>query len=141
MAFRRTGAATIAALVVLSATSPAYAVPSGSFTGRTAQKRTVTFRVSKGKVRQFSFRARFGCSDGSGFTAGDSFTIRLRGARFRGTFATKDGALRTTISGTFKGRRASGTIRRTARFDANRHLAPGGALRCTIRTRFTARHR
>jgi len=47
-------------------------------------------------------------------------------------------ALATTIRGTFRGRRATGTVRRRAHFDSHRKLARTGSLTCVSSTRFRA---
>jgi hypothetical protein len=117
----------------------ASAVTAGRYTGHTADKRAVSFRVSGHRVRSFAFQARWRCDNGTGFVTHATFkAIKIRGRRFSGAFATHSGALATTIRGTFKGRGATGTIRRRAHFDSHRKLAPGGKLTCSVNTRFKA---
>ncbi len=90
-------------------------------------------------MRSFAFQAHWRCSDGTGFVTHATFkAIKIRGRRFSGAFATHSRALATTIRGRFKGRRASGTIRRRAHFDSQRRLARSGKLTCSVNTRFSA---
>jgi len=110
------------------------------FVGKTSQKRKVTFRTSAKSVRSFTFQARFVCSGRSGFVTRARFArIPRHGQRFSATFAASHGAVRTRISGRISGRRASGTIRRRATFNAARRLDPSGKLVCRSRVRWTAR--
>jgi hypothetical protein len=128
----------VVAALAFSVASAA-AVSAGSYSGHTADKRPVSFRVSGGSVRSFAFQARWRCNNGTGFVTHASFgSVKIRGQRFSGAFALRSGTLATTIRGTFKGRTATGTIRRRARFDRHRKLAPKGKLTCTVNTRFTA---
>ncbi len=132
----------VAVLALAVSAASASAVSGGSYTGRTADKRPVSFRVSGHRVRSFKFQARWRCDNGTGFVTHASFTvIKIRGNRFSGAFATHSRALATTIRGTLSGRKATGTIRRHARFNSQRRLARTGTLRCTVNTRFTARRR
>jgi len=126
--------------VVCFSVASASAVSGGRYTGRTADKRAVSFRVSGHRVRSFAFRARWRCDNGTGFVTHATFkAIKIRGHRFSSAFATRSRGLATTIRGTFKGRRATGTIRRRAHFDSHRKLARTGKLTCSVNTRFTAR--
>jgi len=114
----------------------------GKYTGKTADKRAVSFRVSGHRVRSFAFQARWRCTNGSGFVTRATFkSIKIRGRRFSGAYAVTAGSLATTIRGTLRGRRARGTIRRRAHFNSQRKLARNGALVCSVNTRFTARRR
>jgi len=128
----------VAALVFCVAS--ASAVTAGRYTGHTADKRAVSFRVSGHRVRSFAFQARWRCNNGTGFVTHATLkTIKIRGRRFSGAFATRSRSLATTIRGTFKGRKATGTIRRRAHFNSRRALARSGKLTCSVNTRFTAR--
>jgi hypothetical protein len=128
----------VAALAFSGATASAVSV--GSYTGHTADKRAVSFHVSGQRVRSFAFQARWRCNNGTGFVTHATFkAIKIRGTRFSGAFATKSHVISTTIRGSFAGRNATGTIRRRARFNSQRKLAPKGKLTCTVNTRFTAR--
>jgi hypothetical protein len=120
--------------------APAVGATSGRYVGHTSDKRSVSFRVSGGKVRNFSFQTRFQCSNHTGFVARATFApIKLRGQRFSAAFSNRAGSLKTTIKGTINGRRATGTIRRRATYNSARRLVRGGHLVCTSSTRFTAR--
>jgi len=120
----------------------ASAVTAGKYTGKTADKRAVSFRVSGQRVWSFAFQARWRCTNGSGFVTRATFkSIKIRGRRFSGAYAVTTGSLATTIRGTLRGRRATGTIRRRAHFNSQRKLARNGALVCSVNTRFTARRR
>jgi hypothetical protein len=129
-----------AVVALASSVTSASAVSVGRYTGHTADKRAVSFRVSGDRVRSFAFQARWRCNNGTGFVTHATFNaIKIRGRRFSGAFATNTGAVATTIRGTFAGRTATGTIRRRARFNSRRQLARTGKLTCTVNTRFTAR--
>ncbi len=120
--------------------TPALGATPGKYVGHTADKRPVSLLVSKTRVRSFSLQTRFTCSDGTGFVASATFgSMKLKRNRFNATFHNKPGSLRTTLKGSIHGRKASGTIRRRARFNAQRKLDPSGTLICTASTRFTAR--
>ncbi len=133
----------VGALVALAfSAASASAVTAGTFTGKTADQRAISFRVSGNHVRSFSFQARWRCNNGTGFVSRAKFaTIRIRGQRFSGAFANKSRSLATTIRGTFKGRTATGTIARRAHFNSHRRLARKGALVCSVNTPFSARRR
>ncbi len=127
----------VAALVFCVAS--ASAVTAGRYTGQTADKRAVSFRVSGNRVRSFAFQARWRCTNGTGFVSHATFkTIKIRGKRFSGAFANNTRSLATTIRGTFKGRKATGTISRRAHFNSRRELSRKGTLTCSVRTRFSA---
>lgn len=131
--------ATTAVLLGLIA-SPALAATPAKYTGRTADKRPVSLRVSKTRVRSFTLQTRFTCTNGTGFVASATLgSMKLKRNRFNATFHNKPGSLRTTLKGTIRGRKATGTIRRRARFNSQRKLDPAGSLICTVSTRFTAR--
>jgi len=122
----------VAAAVCCSVAS-ASAVSAGRYSGRTADNRVVSFVVSGHRVRTFAFQTRWRCDDGTGFVTRATFrAMRIRGHRFSRAFAV-------TIRGTFRGRRATGTIRRRAHFDSHRKLARTGSLTCVSSTRFRAR--
>ena len=89
----------------------------------------------------FTMQTRFRCNNRTGFVASATFLpMKLKRNRFNATFHNKPGSLRTTIKGSIRGRKASGTIRRRARFNTSRKLDPRGTLVCTSRIRFTAKH-
>jgi len=120
----------------------ASAVSAGRYTGHTADKRAVSFRVSGHRVRSFAFQARWRCNNGTGFVTHATFkAIKIRGRRFSGAFANRTRSLSTTVRGRFQGRKATGTIRRRAHFDRRRKLARRGKLTCSVNTRFTSRRR
>jgi hypothetical protein len=128
----------VAAAVCCSVAS-ASAVSAGRYTGQTADKRAVSFRVSGHRVRSFAFQTRWRCDNGTGFVTHATFAaMRIRGHRFSRAFAVASRALATTIHGTFRGRRATGTIRRRAHFDSHRKLARTGSLTCVSSTHFRA---
>jgi len=129
----------LAAAVCCSVAS-ASAVSAGRYTGQTTDKRAVSFRVSAHRVRSFAFQTRWRCNNATGFVTHATLkAIKIRGRRFSGAFAISSRALATTIRGTFKGRRATGTIRRRAHFNSHRKLARTGKLTCVATTRFSAR--
>ena len=131
--------APLVALALMSA--PALAATAGIYSGHTSDKRPVSFLVSAGKVRSFKLQARFACSNHTGFVASATFApMKIKRNRFKTTFHNKAGSLSTTITGVFRGRKATGTIRRRARFNTSRKLDPRGTLVCTVSTHYTAKH-
>ncbi len=119
---------------------PAFAATAGRYTGRTADKRPVSFTVRARRVRSFTMQTRFRCSDGTGFVATAKFLpMRIRRNRFNATFHNTARSLRTTIKGVIRGRKVTGTIRRRATFNSSRKLDPHGTLTCTVSTRYSAR--
>lgn len=134
--------ANLVAVALAVSAGSASAVGAGNYAGSTAQKRAVSFHVSGNAVRGFTFQARWRCNNRTGFVTHATFKfIKIRGGHFSAAFATKTRTLATTIKGSFKGRTASGTIRRRARFDKRRKLSRTGKLVCTVDTSFTARRR
>lgn len=131
-------AATTLALCLM--VTPAFGATPGRYVGHTSDKRPVSLVASKTRVRSFTLQTRFTCSNGTGFVASATFgSMKLKRNRFNATFHNKPGSLRTTLKGSIRGRKASGTIRRRARFNAQRKLDPSGTLVCTANTRFTAK--
>ena len=131
---------TTVTLVLALMSVSAFAATAGKYTGRTADKRPVSFVVRANRVRSFTMQTRFKCSNGTGFVASASFLpMKIKRNRFNATFHNTAGSLRTTIKGAIRGRRATGTIRRRARFNSSRKLDPRGTLVCSVRTRYTAR--
>lgn len=127
-------------LVLCLMATPAFGATPGKYAGHTTQKRPVSLVVSKTRVRSFTLQTRFTCSNGTGFVTSATFgSMRLKRNRFNATFHNASGSLRTTLKGSIRGRKASGTIRRRARFNTQRKLDPAGTLLCTATTRFTAK--
>lgn len=125
--------------VALAFCATAVAVKAGPYSGHTTDGRPVSFRVSGHRVRAFTFQARFACNNGTGFVTHATFrSLRIRRNRFSGAFANRQRSLATTIRGRFRGRTATGTIRRRARFNSARKLDRRGTLICEVKTRFTA---
>lgn len=120
--------------------SPVLAGSGGHYVGKTADKRPVSFIVRGATVRSFTFQTRFTCSSGrSGFVARATFArMPLHGKRFGATFATKNRAVRTTVTGNLKGSRATGRITRRATFNSHRRLDPAGKLVCRSNVRWSA---
>jgi hypothetical protein len=118
-----------------------------SLHGKTKQGFSVTLgRASRG-VRSFSYRARLDCSDGTSFTEGRfADDVRPRRGAFRVRHTSDGGATKTTVAGTIRATRATGTLRIVERYgtvlDASgaAPLDPRGPVTCTSGTvRWTAR--
>ncbi len=140
-----------ATLVTLAVEVPALAagISSRPYTGKTAQG----LRVSLGKPvrggRWFTYQARMTCNDGSTFLDnpfGD--LVALRKGRFHVRFKSDGGATLTDVSGTVKGKRASGTVKITEHYSStanaqnNFPLDPHGTVICQSGpVRWTARAR
>jgi hypothetical protein len=67
--------------------------------------------------------------------------IKLTKGRFKATFANPTHSIRTVISGRIRGKRASGSIHRTAKFNSARKLDPNGRLVCRSDTSWSAKKR
>jgi hypothetical protein len=131
------GLAALVALVVAAA--PAFGAGSGAFVGTTGDKHPISFKVSGQQVRSIAFSTRFTCTNHTAFVAKATYrTVKLRGARFSAAFAAHKRALRTTIKGSIRGGKASGTIKREARFNRARKLDRKGRLVCTSQTTWSA---
>ena len=118
-----------------------------SLHGKTKQGFSVTLgRASRG-VRSFSYRARLDCSDGTSFNEGRfADDVRPRRGAFRVRHTSDGGATKTTVAGTIRATRATGTLRIVERYgtvlDASgaAPLDPRGPVTCTSGTvRWTAR--
>lgn len=130
--------ASAVALVALTAVPALAAGISGKpYTGKTAQG----LRVSLGKPvrggRWFTYQARMSCNDGSTFTDNPfQDLITLRKGRFHVRFKSDSGATLTDVSGTVKGKRASGTVKITEHYSStpnaqnNYPLDPHGTVIC-----------
>jgi hypothetical protein len=143
-------AAGAALMVALSAGAGAAA--SGSTSGRALHGKTRQgFHVTLGRpsrgVRSFSYRARLDCSDGTSFIEGRfADDVRPRRGAFRVRHTSDGGATKTTVAGTVRATRASGTLKIVERYgtvlDASgaAPLDPRGPVTCTSgAVRWTAR--
>jgi hypothetical protein len=118
------------------------AASSGTFAGKTSDGHRVSFRASKTQVNAFSFQSRFSCPQTGTFTARATYNgIKLTKGRFSANFSNPTHSIRTTVKGSIRGRKASGSIHRTARFNAARKLDPNGRLVCTSQTSWSAKKR
>lgn len=108
----------------------------GGYRGETELERPVSFRASKEKRRvlEFEIRVRYSCSDSARFwTTEDGFPgIRIRRARFGGTYRTSDGSYEATIRGALDGRRARGSYVAQRRYDRDGNLDPRGRVTCAV---------
>ncbi|GAC1434338.1 MAG: hypothetical protein NVSMB51_01260 [Solirubrobacteraceae bacterium] len=134
--------ASLVALVALSLGSvPAVAAGGGKLAGRTGDGRPVVLSV-KGNKASFGFKSRFRCSNGTGFVARAGYRgLKLRNGRFNVKLANRNRSIRTTLTGTIRGKRASGTIYRRASVNSSRKLDPKGTLICTSTTTWKASKR
>jgi hypothetical protein len=135
--------ATLAIAVGLSlGVTPALAAAGGSYSGKTSDRHAISFGTKGSKVVTFSLETRFTCSNHSTFAAHATYRgLKISRGRFSAKFANPAGSLRTTITGTIRGKRASGSISRRATFNSARKLDPRGSLVCSSRTSWTARRR
>lgn len=135
--------ATLAVAVGLSlSVTPALAAAGGSYSGKTSDRHAISFRTTGSKITAFSLESRFTCSNHSTFVARATYRgLKISRGRFSAKFANPGGSLRTTITGTIRGTRASGSISRRATFSGARKLDPRGGLVCSSQTNWTARRR
>ena len=143
-------AASAALMVALSAGAGAPASGSTAtraLSGKTRQGFHVTLgRPSRG-VRSFSYRARLDCSDGTSFIEGRfADDVRPRRGVFRVRHTSDGGATKTTVAGTIRATRASGTLKIVERYGIGLDpsgaapLDPRGPVTCTSGlVRWTAR--
>ncbi len=128
----RFGATALVVTSCLSIASFAYAAASadGGYSGRTSQRRAISFRISQGAVRQLRYRIDDRCPGGKrlvvrawGFPA-----LKITGDRFGGTFKAKAPAsAKAVISGTVSGTTVRGTLSDRTRNRASHRLCTGGA--------------
>jgi hypothetical protein len=145
-------AAAVGAALMIGLSSGTGVAATGSPSGRALHGKTRQgFHVTLGRashgVRSFSYRARLDCSDGTSFIEGRfADDVRPRRGTFRVRHTSDGGATKTTVAGTVRGTRASGTLRIVERYgtvlDASgaARLDPHGSVTCTSGTvRWTAR--
>ena len=100
----------------------AAATSSGSFKGKTSQKRTITLTVKSGKVTKFSAGINMMCGQsGIEFNAViPPKALALKGGKFSYSGRDVTDGTNITIKGTVKGVRASGKIKMTdSRYNAS----------------------
>jgi hypothetical protein len=146
------GAALGGALIAVAASGPALArtadvaakkparAPASAkavYTGKTAQGLAVRLSKPFSFGRSVTYQATMKCSDGSTFTDNPFLDdVRIKRGRFSSRFASDRGATVTSVKGTIKGKRASGTISVTERYSStvnaqgNFPLDPKGAVVC-----------
>ena len=132
-------AAIVAALAVsLPALAPAATSKSiGAYKGKTAQGLPVSLSKPVKGGRRFTYQATMACSDGTTFTD-DPFVdlVTIKRGHFRVRYKSDKGATITNVRGTIKGKRASGTVHITERYDptpnsaGNFPLDPHGTVFC-----------
>jgi hypothetical protein len=124
--------AAILALGAVVGTVSAAAAPPGVYRGTTAQKLSISFTVLGGSVKKLVVKERGNCSTGqvSNGTQGP-ISAPIRNGKFVYHGKSPSGATTSQISGTFKGSRAMGTFRITARFNDAGHADPNGTITCT----------
>jgi hypothetical protein len=135
----------VAAVIVgasVGLSSPALgAFQAGAYKGSTSARYAVGFRVSRGQVSGFSYRSRFRCSNRNVFAArgGPYNHIAIRKGRFAATRHNRGRSLWARVTGKLSGRRASGKITRTARFNRAQRLDPRGPILCKSVTTWSAK--
>lgn len=80
--------------------------------GTSSQGLTIKLSKAKSFGRTFSYQAAMHCSDGTTFTdAVFSDDVAVKKGKFKSRYVSDAGAVRTSVSGTVKGNRASGKLR------------------------------
>lgn len=154
---RRLGpqAAAAAALVTACAVSaPALgaartAATGKAFTGKTAQGLPVKLGKPTKAGRPFTYQATMNCSDGTTFLDNPFVdVVTIKKGKFRSRYTSDRGATQTNVTGTIKGKKASGTVKITERYSATPNaqgifpldghgtvICQSGAVRWTARSR------
>ena len=107
----------------------------GSYRGETRKEDPVSFSAGE-KVKNFKWRkVRLECTDGDSFNAtsrspqGSTFAVTEKG---RFSFkVVNDVGVKWTVRGRLEGETASGTLKTTARFDADNNPSADGSVKCT----------
>jgi hypothetical protein len=122
----------VLALGAVVGTVSAAAAPPGRYRGTTAQKLSISFSVLGGSVRELVLQERGQCSTGQ-VSNGEQGPISapIRNGKFVYYGKSPSGATSSQISGTFKGSRAVGTFKITARFNDAGDADPNGTITCT----------
>lgn len=118
---KRTLILALAALTVFAAVAVAAPPKKGSYKGKTEQNRSITFKVSGGKVKAFSGGVNMICGQ-SGLEINAVIppkAMKLKGGRFSYKGRDKVDGNNIEISGRVNGGKASGKLRMTdSRYDA-----------------------
>jgi hypothetical protein len=109
----------LAAAAPALAAAPAAGGVRSAYRGRTSQGIGVSLSATRGTERSFRYRARMKCTDGTTWLD-DYFTDRVtvRAGRFSSHHSAEHGAIVTKVTGTLRGKHATGTIKITERFSA-----------------------
>jgi hypothetical protein len=128
--------AVIAVAAVLAAAAPAVlGAAGGSYTGRTTQGHSVTFKLSGGKVRNFKILIDDTCPDRHTLAVTARYPLMpVTGGRFGGAFVPVHGhrGAHATLTGKVGILKVTGTLHDTSYSKQERTLCQG-------HTRFTAR--
>lgn len=137
----------VAVAVLVAGTSVGLSGPAlgafqaGLYKGSTSGNYALRFRVSSGQVSAFSYKSRFRCSNHNVFAArgGPYNHIPIRKGRFTATRHNRNRSLWARVTGKLSGKRASGKITRTARFNRAQKLNPKGSILCRSVTTWSAK--
>ncbi len=114
--------AALAAIVILACVPAALAAGS-SYKGKTSQNRTITFKISGGKVKSFVGGVNMFCiGDGIEFNAAiPPKAMKIKGGRFAYKGRDKIDSVNLEIAGKVKGSKVTGKLVMTdSRYDAYR---------------------
>jgi hypothetical protein len=135
---------TVALLAGASAVSAAFALGwvTGKYAGRTGQKQSITFNAGARSVKYLRVRYKGTCTDGGASNGNQGpLTARIRSGRFSFNGVSSSGATKFHVDGRLAGRRATGTLHGTSRFDADGRPDPNGTTVCSTGTvHWSARH-
>jgi len=139
MSGRRQAIAVAAAIGVAVSLAPSGASGAAkTLRGKTSQGTRVSLGPAGAGGRKFTYQARLRCSDGTTFTDNPFWDlVRIRRGRFRVRFLSDRGATKTIVSGTVRGKRASGRLLINERYSATANaqgftpLDPHGTVLCS----------
>jgi hypothetical protein len=99
-------------LLLLVAASAAYAAVTGTFSGKTAQKQSISFHVAHGRVTHLQFHIKDTCQGGHVYAIHDfNFpSIRIKKHKFDGKFKSTTTDAQVEITGTVGAKQVKGKL-------------------------------
>jgi hypothetical protein len=113
----------LSVVLMLVVASTAYAFVTGTFSGRTGQKQSISFHVAKGKVTRLQFHIKDTCANGQVYAIHDFHFpfIKINGShKFHGRFDSTSTDAKVEITGTVSPNQVKGNVTET-RTIANHH--------------------
>ena len=127
-AIRLTLAASIVAALAVGLPALALAASKNgvnkAYKGKNAQGLPVSLSKPVKGGRRFTYQATMNCSDGTSFTDNPFVDlVAIKNGKFRNRYSSDKGATLTNVTGTIKGKRASGTVKITEHYGATPNSA------------------